>query len=150
LIGFSCPSTAPVESAGCRSAKDICTGLAPSAVKISLKMAPAAKRIFRPRRSSGVRIGRREFEISRKPFSPQATGTTSRVASVRNSSCPISPRMIASKPRLSCSRKGREKRFISRTCGEMLMVENTAKSTTPWRIATSSRVWSPPTSWLPG
>ena len=33
-------STAPVESAGCRSAKLICSGLAPSALKMSVKIGP--------------------------------------------------------------------------------------------------------------
>ncbi|CFN66777.1 Uncharacterised protein [Bordetella pertussis] len=36
------------------------------------------------------------------------------------------------------------------TCGDQLMVELTAMSITPWRMAVNSRVWSPCTSEVPG
>ena len=117
---------------------------------MSEKIAPAAKRIFMPRRSPGARIARFELEISRKPFSPQATGTTSRVASTLNRSSPTSPPVSASKAAGLGIRKGSENRFISRICGDRLIVDDTVMSITPWRIATSSRVWSPPTSCDPG
>jgi hypothetical protein len=103
-----------------------------------------------PLRSSGLRTGRFEFESSRKPFSPQASTMESRAARVASRSLRTSPEMIASKALWSGIRKGSEKRFISRICGAMLMVEETSMSMTPWRIATSSRVWSPPTSCEPG
>jgi len=47
-------------------------------------------------------------------------------------------------------RNGIENSVISLICGERLIVEETVMSMMPWRIATSSRVWSPPTSWDPG
>src|SRR3546814_7440060 len=62
LSGFSWPSTAPVVSAGLASAQLICVGLAPRAVKVSLNSGEPTTRIFRPFRSSGLRIGCFEFE----------------------------------------------------------------------------------------
>ncbi len=76
VSGFSCPSTAPVVSAGWASAQDIWVGLAPSAVKMSLKIGEPTTRNFSPSMSAGVRIARCEFVTSRKPFSAQASGTT--------------------------------------------------------------------------
>ena len=150
LIGFSCPSTAPVVNAGCRSAKLICSGLAPSALKMSVKMAPAAKRIFMPFRSAGLRTGRLLFESSRKPFSPQASGTTPCAAMILFSSAATWPLISASKALWSGIRKGSEKIDIGRICGLRLIVDETVKSIVPWRMASSSRVWSPPTSCEPG
>jgi len=56
---------------------------------------------------------------------------------------PTSPCVSASSPAWSRARKGRENRLSSLTCGDQLIVEPTATSITPWRIAENSRVWSP-------
>ncbi len=61
-----------------------------------------------------------------------------------------SPPVMASIALWSGMRKGRENRFSSATWGDQLMVEPSAMSITPWRMAVNSLVWSPPTSWLPG
>ena len=148
--GFSCPSTAPGESAGCASAQLIWVGLAPSAVKVSLNSGEPTTRIFSPFRSSGLRTSRFEFVSSRKPFSPQASGTTSLPAMISKSFFPASLVVMASIDLWSGIRNGSEKRFSSTTCGDQLIVEPTAMSITPWRMAVNSLVWSPPTSDAPG
>ena len=91
-----------------------------------------------------------ELESSRKPFSPQASGTTSLVPMISNSFLPASPCVMASIALWSGIRNGSENRLSSATCGDQLMVEPTAMSMTPWRIAVNSLVWSPPTSEAPG
>ena len=63
--GFSCPSTAPVASAGCASAKLICVGLAPSAAKVSRNSGEPTTRIFSPFMSSGFLMASLELLISR-------------------------------------------------------------------------------------
>ncbi|MOA33197.1 hypothetical protein D3C78_1544700 [compost metagenome] len=63
--GFSWPSTAPLASAGWASAQLICVGLAPRVLNMSEKMGEPTTRIFRPLRSSGLRIARLELLTSR-------------------------------------------------------------------------------------
>ena len=99
-----------------------------------------------PFRSAGVRMGRLLLEISRKPFSPQARGITPCAAMAFSSSAATGPVISASKALLSGIRKGRLNSDMGRTCGLRLMVDDTVKSIVPWRMASSSRVWSPPTS----
>ena len=148
--GFSWPSTAPEASAGCASAQVIWVGLAPSAVNVSLKIGEPTTRNFRPFMSAGVRISRLEFVTSRKPFSPQASGTTPAFSTTCRMRLPTSPCVSASRPAWSWVKNGSENRFSSLTCGDQLMVEPTAMSITPWRIALNSRVWSPLISDTPG
>ena len=144
--GFSWPSTAPVVSAGLASVQLIWVGLAPNASKVSWNSGEPTTRIFRPARSSGLVMGLRELEISRKPFSPQASGTTPRDSMALNTISPALPPVMASTALVSGIRNGSEKRLSSGTCGDQLMVEPTAMSINPERIAENSRVWSPDTS----
>jgi hypothetical protein len=103
-----------------------------------------------PFRSSGLRIGMREFVSSRDPFSPQASGTTPRSDTARFTSCPTS--LARRRPRLSWSgtKKGIENRLSWGTWADQLMVDPTARSMMPWRSAVNSRDWSPPTRETPG
>ena len=96
VSGFSCPSTAPVLRAGLASAQLIWVGLAPSAVKMSLNRGEPTTRIFRPCRSAGLRIGCLELVTSRKPFSAQASGTTSLEAMISKIFSPTGPWVRAS------------------------------------------------------
>ncbi|MNM57440.1 hypothetical protein D3C81_686390 [compost metagenome] len=94
--GFSWPSTAPEAIAGCASAQLIWVGLAPSALKVSMYSGEPTTRSFRPLRSSGLRSSRLELDTSRKPFSPQASGTTPAFSSVAKIDLPTSPCVSAS------------------------------------------------------
>src|SRR5699024_4581873 len=143
---FSWPSTAPVVSAGRASVQLIWVGLAPSALKVSRNSGEPTTRTFRPLRSAGWLIGPRELEISRKPFSAQASGITPRFSIALNTISPALPVVMASTAALSGIRKGRENRLTSGTWGDQLMVEPTAMSISPLRMAENSRVWSPDTS----
>lgn len=62
-------------------------------------------------------------------------------------SSPAAPPVTASTASASGMKKGSEKRLSSGTWGDQLMVEPTAASISPERMAENSRVWSPLTSW---
>jgi len=95
-IGFSWPSTAREANAGCASAQLIWVGLAPSAWKVARNSGEPTTRIFIPFRSSGVRTSCLELVSSRKPFSPQASGTTPCLSRMANRSLPTWPCVSAS------------------------------------------------------
>ena len=95
-IGFSCPSTAPLASAGCASAQLIWVGFAPSALNVSENSGEPTTRIFMPFRSSGDLTGRLELVSSRVPFSPQASGTTPFFSTIWKIFLPTSPCVSAS------------------------------------------------------
>ena len=59
-------------------------------------MGEPTTRIFMPLRSAGDLIGRLELVSSRKPFSPQASGTTPDFSSVWKIFLPTSPWVSAS------------------------------------------------------
>src|SRR5690625_5180418 len=138
--GFSRPSTAPLVNAGKASVQLIWVGLAPKALKVSKNKGEPTTRIFNPLRSSGAVSATLELEISRKPFSHQARGTTPRLSIASKTISPALPLVMASTAASSGIKKGREKRLASGTCGDQLMVEPTAISIIPLRIAENSRV----------
>ena len=115
-------------------------------LKVSWNSGEPTTRIFMPLRSSGLRIGFLELESWRKPFSPQASGTTPRFSMALKTVSPAGPWVMASVSALSATRNGSENRFSSGTWGDQLMVEPTAMSIRPERMAENSLVWSPATS----
>src|SRR5690625_4141747 len=139
-MGFSCPSTAPVVKAGNASVQLICVGFAPKALKVSKNKGEPTTRIFKPFRSSGLVMGRTELDISRKPFSPQAKGTTPRLSMASNTISPALPFVIASTAASSGIKNGKENKLASGTCGDQLLVEPTAISMMPLRIDDNSRL----------
>ena len=66
------------------------------AVNMSMNKGEPTTRIFKPLRSAGVLISRLELVSSRKPFSPQAKGTTPDLSRMAKMSLPTSPPVRAS------------------------------------------------------